>query len=666
METLSTICTMDCPDACSLDVTVADGRIQEIAAGSGNPNTNGFICDKVRRFDRRVYHEDRLLYPMRRTGPKGSGQFERISWDDALAGIAARFQDVTARFGAEAILPYHYGGSNGMLGDCFLDHYFFARLGSSRLARTLCAAPASEVALGMYGKMPGVAFEDYPAAKCIIIWGANPKASNIHLTPYLKQAKRNGAFIAVIDPVCNFTEQEIDLHIPLYPGADLPVALAFANFLRENGKLDADFLASHADGSETLLAEAEAWSMERAAKAARVDAGALRMLAERYATTQPAVIRVGWGIERNRNGGQALAAIMALPALAGKFGVRGGGYTLSNGAATKLDTMKVFGEMPWNTRIINMSRIGEVLLGEADPPVRALFVYNCNPVVTAPDQNRVMQGLSREDLFTVVHEQVMTDTVLYADIALPSVTFLEQYEIKRGYGSYVVGGVRPVIEACGEARPNEWVFAALGRAMGFQEGPFSWDTETCMKKVAEVLTIAGKKADPAIFAAGKIQLYDFPGSTPIQFKTSLPMTSDGKAHLTPAVLGPRPYAFDPVESVAFPLALISPSNSKMITSTLGEFNYPELFVTLHPADAARRKIADGDGVRVFNDLGEVICRARVSDRVRAGVAAMPKGAWRKSSRNGQTSVALSPAHVNEVAGGACYNDARVEVEGYRI
>ena len=670
-QTISTTCTMDCPDACALDVTVVDGRIAGIAAATSDgqhPTTNGFICDKVQRFDRRVYHEDRLLYPMRRTGAKGEGKFERITWDEAIAEIVARFRTIIARHGAEAILGYHYGGSNGMIGDCFLDNYFFARLGASRLARTLCAAPAAAVANGMYGKMAGVAYEDYPAAKCIIIWGANPKASNIHLTPFLRQAKRNGAFIAVIDPICNFTQQEIDLHIPVYPGTDLPVALAMINHWRETGRIAHNFLTQHADGLDTLLSAALPWTLERAASAARVEAADIRTLADHWAGATPAVVRAGGGIERNRNGGQALAAILALPAVTGKFGMHGGGYTLSNSGAAKLDTEKVFGEMPpWNTRELNMSQIGDILMGKIsmDPPatpVSAMFVYNCNPVVTAPDQNRIIEGLSRDDLFTVVHEQVITDTVMYSDIALPSVTFLEQYEIKRGYGSYVIGGVRPVIEACGEAKPNEWVFAELGRAMGFDDAPFTWDTETCMKKAGAAVVMHGKPANAAVFDAGKIHLYDFPGTTPVQFGTAMPQNADRKAHLTPAALGPRPYAFDPVESEGYPLALISPSNNKMITSTLGEFNYPELWVTLHAADAAARGIAEGDTVRVFNELGEVICRAHVGDRIRSGVAAMPKGAWRKSSRNGKTSTALSPSHVNVVAGGACYNDARVEVE----
>ncbi|MBI4659530.1 MAG: molybdopterin-dependent oxidoreductase [Verrucomicrobia bacterium] len=667
---IRTTCTMDCPDSCALEVTVAEGKITRIQAASaetsGHPNTQGFICDKVGKFDRRVYHDSRLLYPQRRVGPKGEARFERICWDEAIAEIVAKFREIIAHWGAEAILPYHYDGSNGLLSHEFLDAYFFAKLGASRLARTLCAAPATAVAMGMYGKMPGVAFEDYPNARAIIVWGANPKVSNIHLVPYLRQAKKNGAFIAVVDPIRNFNPGEIDLHLPIYPGADLPVALALIRIWREGGRLDHAFLAQHADGLEPLLAAASAWSVERAAAAARVPASAIEELALAYAESSPAVIRVGWGIERNQNGGQALAAVLAMPALLGKFGVRGGGYTLSNSGAAKLDTAKLFGadspQAKWATRELNMSQLGSLLMDGIAPPVKALFVYDCNPVATAPDQNAILRGLAREDLFTVVHEQVMTDTAHYADILLPAVTFLEQHEIKRSYGSYIVGGVQPVIEPCGETKPNEWVFAQLGRAMGFSDEPFGWDTAACMHKVVEALSLHGQPCDVTTLAAGGIQGYAFSGGGPVQFESVHPLTPDGKVHLTPTALGPTPFQYVPVSADRFPLALVSASNNKMISSTLGEFNYPELWLTLHPTDATARGIAEGDEVRVFNDLGEVRCRARLSDRMREGVCGLPKGAWRKSSRNGQSTTALCPQHVNAVAGGACFNDARVQVE----
>ncbi len=661
---------MDCPDSCALEVTVAEGKIARIQAApdesSGHPNTQGFICDKVGKFDRRVYHDSRILYPQRRIGPKGEAQFERITWDEAISTIVAKFRDITARWGAEAILPYHYDGSNGLLSHEFLDAYFFAKLGASRLARTLCAAPATAVAMGMYGKMPGVAFQDYPKARAILVWGANPKYSNIHLVPYLRQAKKNGAFVAVIDPIRNFSLGEIDLHLPVYPGADLPVALAMIRHWNEQGRLDRAFLSRHADGLEPLLAAASEWPIARAAAEARVPAGAIEELARVFAASSPAVIRVGWGIERNRNGGQALAAVLAMPALLGKFGVRGGGYTLSNSGAAKLDMAKLFGaDSPptrWATRELNMSQLGRLLTDGLLPPVKSLFIYDCNPVATAPDQNAILRGLAREDLFTVVHEQVMTDTARFADILLPAVTFLEQHEIKRSYGSYIVGGVQPTIEPCGEAKPNEWVFARLGRAMGFADEPFDWDTTTGMRKVANALSLSGQPCDSTPVMNGGVQSYPFAGGGPIQFENVRPLTADGKVHLTPPALGSSPFRYQPVNDDRFPLALVSASNNKMISSTLGEFNYPELWVTLHPADAAVREICEGDEVCVFNALGEVHCRARISDRMRNGVCGLPKGAWRNSSRNGQTSTALCPQEVNEVGGGACFNDARVQVK----
>ena len=657
-----TTCTMDCPDSCALEVTVAEGRIRRISGSVDDPVTAGFICSKVSRFARRVYHPDRILYPMRRIGPKGAAKFERIRWEEAIDIVAGRLRAIRDRWGGEAILPFHYGGSNGLLGEDALDDYFFARLGASRLAKTFCAAPSGEVAKAMYGKMPGVAFEDYVHAKCIVIWGANPKVSNIHLVPFLREAKKRGAFIAVVDPRNAFSRAEIDLHLPVRPGTDLPVALAMIRLWREWGRLDAEFIGKHAKHSEPLLAAADAWPVEAAAKEADVPPQGIETLARQFADADPAVIRCGWGTERNRNGGRAIAAILAMPALLGKFGKPGGGYTMSNSGAARLDLQEVFGPMSWNTRVLNMSQLGRILNEPLEPPVKALFVYNANPVATAPNQNAVIRGLMREDLFTVVHEQVMTDTARYADMVLPAVTFLEQYEIKKAYGNYRIGGVRPVIEACGEAWPNEAVFAALGRAMGWREAPFTWDTQTFLEKISGALRAGRTAVSPAKMKAGLGQRFDFPGERPVMFQTVFPQTPDGKIDLCPAVLGKDPYRYEAPKEVEFPLQLITPSSPKLISSTLGEFNLDRLEVTLHPRDARQRGIQSGDRVRVRNRLGEVHCYARVSDRVRPGVVSMPKGAWRKISLNGQTANALCPDHVNDIGGGACYNDARVEVE----
>jgi len=659
-KTLTTTCIMDCPDTCALEVSVEGGKLQGITGSRDDALTNGFICDKVRQYGQRVYHPDRLLHPMRRGGSKGSDEYDRISWDEAIAEITERFEQIRRAWGGEAILPYHYGGSNGLLSDGGLDRLYFARVGASRLDKTICAVPTTEVALGMYGKMPGVPFEAYPSARTIIVWGANPKASNIHLVPYLREAKRNGAFIASVDPWNRFSDNEIDLHIPVLPGADLPLALAMIRLWHEAGELDQTFLAEHAEGIEPLLEQADRWTLDDAAAETGVTAEDIETLAHAYAGGSPAVIRCGWGLERNRNGGQAVAAILAMPALMGKFGVLGGGYTMSNSGAVKLDAHRVYGADDWQTRSVNMTRLGEVLTGDLNPPIKGLFVYNCNPAVTVPDQNAVLQGLAREDLFTVVFEQVMTDTARYADILLPATTFLEQYDLRIGYGNYVVGGIRPVIDAMGEAKPNDEVFALLARAMGCDDAPFTWDSETHMRTVAQSLDMEGRAADVEALSAGHVDDLHFPDGA-IQFRTIMPRTPDGKIHLTPSELGPRPYHYETGGDARYPLALISPASTKMVSSTLGEFNYPVLAVSVNPADAEGRGIADGETVRVFNELGEVICHARIDERVRKGVVSMPKGAWRKSSMNGKTSTALCPTHLNVVGGGACFNDARVEI-----
>ncbi|MCZ6915431.1 MAG: molybdopterin-dependent oxidoreductase [Gemmatimonadetes bacterium] len=659
----ATSCPLDCPDTCSLDVTVEEGRVAKIAAGNGHPATSGFICSKLARFDRRLYHPDRLLYPMRRVGAKGEGRFDRISWGEAIATITGRFKQIVEQWGGEAVLPYNYGGSNGMLTDGFIDALFFARLGASRLQKTLCAAPTTAVATAMYGKMPGVAFEDYPMAQSIIVWGANPKASSIHFVPHLREAKRRGAFIAIVDPRRNFSQREVDLHLPVRPGTDLPLALGLIKLWHDAGQLDRGFLDRHAKGLEPLLRRAEEWSLDRVAEVTGVPHEDITLLAGRFAGAAPAVIRCGWGLERNRNGGQAVAAVLAIPALLGKFGVRGGGYTLSNSGAVRSRMAEGLGTVPPDTRLINMSELGMVLNEHTmrNAPVKGLFVYNCNPVATAPDQNAVIEGLRRDDLFTVVFEQVYTDTTKYADILLPATTFLEHADVRVSYGSYVVAGVTPVVDPEGEARSNPDVFAELGRAMGWDDQAFHWDAESYVHRAAAHLRLPGGNADADVLNAGGVQPVAFPDATPVQFETVSPQTPDGLVDLTPAVLGDDPYGYLPPENTRYPLALISPANTKMISSTLGEFNYEELVVTMHPEDAGPRNLADGDQVKVYNELGEVVCLVEVRTMVRPGVVSMPKGAWVKSSRNGSTSTALCPASVNVVAGGACYNDARVEV-----
>jgi len=664
MEVLRSVCPLDCPDACTLDVTVKSGRVAKIDGGRINPLTEGYICAKVRRFGDHLYSPERLLYPALRDGKKGEGRFRRTSWDEALSAIVDRMSALRGAGGGERILPLSYGGSNGLLSQDTTDARLFRRLGASGLARTVCAAPSRAAAEGLYGRMPGVALQDYAHARLIIVWGTNPSATGIHLVPIIQRAQARGARLVVVDPRQTPLAQRADHHLALRPGTDLPVALSILRWLFAEGAADLDFLASHASGVEALRRRADPWTFERAARTAGITAQELETLAKMYAVSSPAVIRCGWGPERNRNGGSAIAAILALPAVAGKFCVRGGGYTMSNSGAWKLDSLSAAGELPPRTREINMNLLGGALLGRVDPPIDLLFVYNANPLATLPCQEKVRAGLAREDLFTVVFEQVLTDTACYADVLLPATTFLERSEISRGYGAMVLQESKGVIPPIGESRPNHEVFAELCRRMGV--------ANPGEPEGAEQLTEAILRADPRgseLRRALDLEQLAFPetGHAPIQFVDSFPLTDDRKIHLFPEALdqeapnGLYGYQEDPATG-RFPLALISPATTRTISSTMGQLRRGQVALDLHPVDAASRSIADGDEVRVYNDFGEVRCRARSSPLMRPGVAYLPKGLWGHNTLNGATSNALVPDSLTDLGGGACFNDARVEVE----
>src|SRR5580693_1980519 len=457
---VETACPLDCPDACSLAVTVQRGRIVDIDGSHKNPVTNGFICAKVRKFGERVYGEDRLLYPAIRVGEKGHGKSKRVAWAEALELVADKFRRAKAEAGAASILPFSYGGSNGLLTQDNLDAHLWRRFGTSRLARTVCAAPTGAANMALYGKMPSVVYQDYPEAKLIILWGINPSASGIHIIPYLREAQKRGAKLIVIDPRTTPLARSADLHLAVKPGTDVAVALAIHRHLFANGHVNEQFLREHTRGAERLRERAEEWTTEKAAHVAGVDPNALERVADLYAKSAPALVKCGWGLERNRNGGNAAMAVLALPAVGGKFGVRGGGYSMSNSASWNIDRTWIDAPEP-DTRVVNMNQLGRALTEYADPPVNVLFVYNCNPAATVPDQRRVIRGLEREDLYTVVFEQVMTDTALYADIVLPATTFLEGYDFARSYGTIYLDLARPVVDAIGEARSNADVFGEL-------------------------------------------------------------------------------------------------------------------------------------------------------------------------------------------------------------
>jgi anaerobic selenocysteine-containing dehydrogenase len=698
---VTSACPLDCPDACSLSVTVEDGRATKIDGSQRNPLTAGFICAKVRRWPEHVYGEARLLHPEVRRGRKGDGVFARVSWDKALSLLAEKLRTARDRHGGESILPFSYGGSNGLLTQDTTDLRLFERLGASRLARTVCAAPSRSAAAGLYGRMAGVALGDYVHARMIVLWGVNPGVSGIHLVPVIQEAQRRGALLAVIDPRRTPLAKRADLHLAPRPGTDLPLALAVIRWLFEEGRADLDFLAAHAHGAGELRRRAAAWDLDRAAAVCGVPAADIERFARMYAGSSPAVMRTGWGLERNRNGGSAVAATLALPAVAGKFGVRAGGYTMSNSGVWNVDVAGAAGlsleslvapetaatsdsleapetpetleapeppeapeqgkRRPWpRPRTINMNRLGEVLLG-AEPPVRVLFVYNCNPLATMPEQERVRRGLEREDLFTVVFDPVRTDTARYADLLLPATTFLEHHELVKGYGALVLHQVPPAIEPVGEARPNYRVFAELCDRLGLTRPR---DPEGAAALTAALLAPAPRQR--AELARDGMAAPDC-GTAPIQFVDVFPRTADRKIDLVPAALdreapaGLYGYRELPA-SAAFPLALISPATSRTISSTLGELHRKLVPVELHPEDAARRGLGEGDAVRVWNDRGEVRTALRLNPDLAPGVALLPKGLWSHNTRSGTTANALVPDSLTDLGAGACFNDARVEVE----
>ncbi len=657
---VDTACPLDCPDSCSLAVTVQHGKVINIDGSAKNPVTRGFICSKVRKFDQLAYGPDRILYPGVRKGRKGEGKFKRVTWDQALELVAEKMRAAKARFGGASILPFSYGGSNGLMTQDNFDAQVWRRFGTSRLARTVCAAPTGAAHMALYGKMASVTYQDYVEAKLLIIWGANPAATSIHLVPYIKEAQARGAKLVVVDPRSTQQARAADIHLAVKPGTDVAVALAIHRHLFANGLADEKFLREHTIGADRLRERAEPWTFERAAAVAGVDASALEQVARLYAETSPALIRCGWGLERNRNGGNAAMAVLALPAVGGKFGVRGGGYAMSNSASWKIERSWIGASEP-DTRIVNMNHLGRALLEYTDPPVNVLFVYNANPVATVPDQHRITRGLERDDLFTVVFEQVMNDTALYADVVLPATTFLEGYDFAKAYGPIHMTLGRPVIDAVGEARSNADVFGELAAKLDLladQEPKGELDLLVSILDQLPGNVGSDLRADVPPTAPG--------GNRPVQFVDVLPNTPNQKVNLFPADFDAEAplglYAFQPDPATdRYPLALISPSSERTINSTLGQLPRPDVKLVMHPDDANARGLANGDLVRIFNDLGEVHCELNVLPTIRPGTVSLPKGLWRRSTRNGVTGTALVPDTLTDLAGGACFNDARVQV-----
>jgi anaerobic selenocysteine-containing dehydrogenase len=669
------VCPLDCPDTCSLTVTVENETIVAIRGSHANPYTDGVLCAKVPAlFPGYVHGERRIKTPLRRVGARGRSQFERISWDEALDTIHARFTAIIAAHGPQAILPLNYSGPHGFLAGGSMDLRFFHRLGATLLdRRPLCGGIRSEAWTGTFGAVPGIRPEQAEHAKLIIAWGGNVTWSNLHLMPVINRARKHGAKLVVVDPRRTPVARQADLQIALRPGTDVILAWAVAAELERRGALDHEFIARHVEGFEEFMALARRYDATTAATICGVPESQIRTLVEWYAALSPAAISVGNGLERNQNGGSGIRAVMALPALAGKFGIPGGG--LINGAGNAFPktprTLQRPDLVPPGTRLLNIIDVGAHLLDPSlAPPIKGVFVYNHNPVIVHPDQNRLRRGLAREDLFVVGSDVAMTDSMLWADIVLPASTHFEYDDLYAAYGTHWLQRADRVIAPQHESLPNTEIFRRLAARFGFTDPIFTASDAALMDDALDGADPRLGGVRPSAIPTDRALAMTVSGEEFVLFRNVFPATKSGKVELASSYLEEKYRArlprFLPVES-RYPLVLISPASDRMITSTFGGVNgsaTPPL--EMHPADAAARGLANGTRVRMWNDLGEVHLTLRVTDAIAPGVVCSLKGAWFRTSDNGQTVSALCPATHADIAEGACFNDARVEVAAYAV
>lgn len=678
-------CPHDCPDTCGIITEVEDGRAVDFYADPTHPITQGWLCAKVRPYLDRVYHPDRLTHPLRRVGPKGSGQWQRISWDTALAEIAERWQGIIRRYGAEAILPYSYSGTLGAVQMTVCNGRFWNRLGASQLDRAICgeaAAHAVNVTLGLRHAPP---YEQVLDSKLVVIWGHNPVSTAPHFMPWLAQARRNGTRLIVIDPIRTRTAQQADWHLAPRPGTDGALALGLAHILVRDRLHNDAWLTAHTLGWPELRTRLADYPPEYVAQVTGVTVEDLNRLAHEYATTTPALLKFADGVQRNRNGGQNVRAMLMLPALTGQIGVRGGGVAYSTSGTLQWASSAVnrWAECPPPQRVINMNRLGAALTGEVtDPPIMALYVYGANPVAVSPNAGLIVQGLQRDDLFTVVHELFLTDTADYADLVLPATSQLEHVDLHKAYGHTWLQYNAAAIPPLGESRSNWQVLRDLARVLGFTE-PWLQQTED---EVIEDLLRETAAINPALRGITLAQLQrgqpvplNLPNEVPfadLRFPTpsgkvelySQQLADEGHDPL-PVWLAEREHDAAPIPAgfdQALALSLLSPAAHHFVTSSMAnqadlDAKEGEPFVELHPGDATRRGIADGDRVRVRNGRGWVELTARVNGSVQPGVALSPKGRWAK--RHGGRNINWTVSDdLGDFAGQSTFHTNRVWVE----
>lgn len=671
----ASVCTLDCPDTCSLTVTVDDGRIGKVRGSDALPYTDSVICNKVAHHSGEFVHgPGRLQFPLKRVGPRGSGQFVRISWDEALDLIHRRVADVIERWGPQAVMPLNYAGPHGMLSGDSMSLRFFHKLGATQLyRRSLCGGVRSEAWTGTYGAVPGIGPEAAANASLNVVWGNNATVSNLHLVRNIRASKRKGARLVVIDTLRTKIAEQADLHLPLHPGTDVVLGFALAAELERMGAHDLRFITTHVGGYNEFMALARPWTIAAAAQTCRVPADDIRRLARWMADADPLVLAPGNGLERGRNGGSGIRAAIALPALLGKLGAASG-IVLGAGFAVPKTPAKLQRPdlMPAGTRTLDILDVGRHLeRDDVEPPLRALFIYNHNPVVVHADQNRVIRGLQREEVFLVGIEIAMTESMRYCDVVLPSATHFECDDLYGAYGHHWLQRAEAVIAPVGEALPNTEIFRRLAQRFGFEDACFRASDPELMDDAVDGAhpRLCGQR--PSRIPTDKALRMSAPDGRPLAlFDNVMPATPSGKVELASQTLadrwGPdaRLPAFRP-RSERFPLALISPASDKRISSTLlGRGGAPSEApgLVMHPDDARARGLGGGTSVRVWNDRGEVILPLLVSDAVPPGVVASEKGAWLATSPTGQTISALVSADERaDLARGACFNDTAVEV-----
>ncbi|HEY5292555.1 MAG TPA: molybdopterin oxidoreductase family protein [Burkholderiales bacterium] len=672
-------CPHDCPDTCGMHISVENGVAVKVEGAKDMPFTQGTLCTKVARYLDRTYSKDRVLHPLKRVGAKGAGRFERISWDEALDTIAAKFKDIAA-VEPQSVLPCSYAGTMGLVQYASMDRRFFHKLGASLLERTLCSS-AGKVGMKItLGAGVGMDPERFDEAKLILIWGSNSIVSNLHLWSRVQEAKRRGARVIAIDPYRSLTAAKCDQHLAPLPGTDAALALGLMHVMIGEGLYDADYVDKYTLGFEQLKERVKAYPPEKAAAICGLARGEIVELAREYASARPAAIRLNYGMQRHAGGGMAVRTITCLPALTGHWRDAAGGVSLSTGDWYGLNhaALERADLIPNRPRGINQSALGDALTA-AEPPVRAIYVYNNNPVAVCPDSQKVIAGFRREDLFTVVHEIFLTDTADYADIVLPATTQLEHYDVHKSYGHLYVLANSPAIAPVGEAKPNSEVFRLLAARMGFTEACFrDSDEDICRQalrssnpRMAGIEWNALKEQGwqrlnvPARFAPFAEGNFPTPsGKCEFWSQTAVDLGMDPLPAYTP----PRESAQSaPQLAQKYPLAFISPPARNFLNSSFANLPFAleeagEPYLDIHPADAAPRGIADGDTVRIYNQRGSFVAKARVSGLVRQGVAAALSVWWKKLSPDGRNANEVTSQAVADMGGSATFYDCLVEIE----